>query len=117
MKGNKIKKMEPVKLQNVTLQDTFWSPRVNLVRDEIIPYQWDALNDRVQGAEPSHTISNFEIAAGKKEGTHNGWVFQDSDLYKWIEAVALTLSAERDEKWENVIDDVIQLLELAQEED
>src|SRR5690625_1409726 len=109
--------MKPVQLNSVTLHDEFWSPKVQLVRDEIIPYQWDALNDRVVGAEPSRTIANFEIAAGKKEGTHYGWVFQDSDLYKWIEAVAFTLTVERDEKWEKVIDDTNQLLEQAQEED
>lgn len=34
----------------------------------MIPYQWDALNDRVAGAPPSHAIQNFRIAAGLEQG-------------------------------------------------
>ncbi|MFC0472461.1 glycoside hydrolase family 127 protein [Halalkalibacter kiskunsagensis] len=75
------------------------------------------MNDQIPGAEPSHTIANLEIAAGKKEGKHYGMVFQDSDLYKWMETVGFALAVENDEKWEQVMDDVIDLLEQAQESD
>ncbi len=37
---------------------------MELVRKEVIPYQWDALNDRVEGAAPSFCMHNFK-AAGK----------------------------------------------------
>lgn len=112
---NTMNKMTPIKLSQVKIKDAFWSPWQKLVKDSIIPYQWDALNDRIPGAEPSRTIKNFEIAAGRSSGKHYGMVFQDSDLYKWMETVAYTLSMERNEKWESVMDEVIQLIEDAQE--
>ncbi len=37
---------------------------MELVRKEVIPYQWNALNDKVEGAEPSFCMRNFRIAAG-----------------------------------------------------
>ncbi|WP_077623295.1 glycoside hydrolase family 127 protein [Sediminibacillus massiliensis] len=110
-------KMQPVGLKDVKIDDPFWNPWQKLVKEAIIPYQWDALNDRIEGAEPSSTIKNFEIAAGKSEGKHYGMVFQDSDLYKWMETVAFSLSTEQDETWEQTVDEVIDLLENAQEED
>ena len=41
----------PVSLKNIQVTDTFWKGEMELVRKEVIPYQWDALNDRVEGAE------------------------------------------------------------------
>lgn len=110
-------KMYPIDVRKVAIQDPFWTPWQKLVKDAIIPYQWDALNDRIPGAEPSRTIKNFEIAAGRSSGKHYGMVFQDSDLYKWMETVAFSLSVERDEKWEKTMDEVIDLIADAQEED
>ena len=43
----------PVSLKNIQVTDTFWKGEMELVRKEVIPYQWDALNDRVEGAAPS----------------------------------------------------------------
>ena len=50
----------------------------------MIPYQWEALNDRVPGAEKSGCIRNFRIAAGQETGEFTGMVFQDSDIGKWL---------------------------------
>lgn len=113
----KMLKMKPIELKDVKINDKFWNPWQNLVKDSIIPYQWDALNDKIPGAEPSRTIKNFEIAAGRTEGKHYGMVFQDSDLYKWMETVAFSLSTVRDENLEKIMDNVIELLSDAQEED
>ena len=79
---------KPILLKDVTIEDGFFSHYADLVRSEVIPYQWEALNDRVPGAEKSGCIHNFQIAAGEKEGDFTGFVFQDSDLSKWLEAVA-----------------------------
>ena len=35
-----------------------------LIRDTVIPYQYDVLNDKAEGAEKSHVVKNF-INAGK----------------------------------------------------
>lgn len=109
--------MEAIPMNRIKIVDSFWSKRQSLVRDVVIPYQWDALNDRVPGAAPSHTIKNFQIAAKVAEGEHYGAVFQDSDLAKWLETAGFTLSIERDAKLEKIADEVINLLERAQQSD
>ncbi|UOQ46965.1 glycoside hydrolase family 127 protein [Gracilibacillus caseinilyticus] len=116
-KEQTLSKMKPIPLKDVSIHDPFWGPWQQLVKNSIIPYQWDALNDRIPGAEPSRTIGNFEMAADRKQGTHYGMVFQDSDLYKWMETVAFSLQIDRDPHWENIMDDVIELIKEAQEDD
>lgn len=43
----------PIDLHAVSITDPFWQRETELVRREVIPYQWDALNDRIPGAEKS----------------------------------------------------------------
>jgi DUF1680 family protein len=101
----------------VNINDNFWSRYAELVRDEVIPYQWDALNDNVADAEPSCAIRNFRIAAGEEEGEFYGMVFQDSDVAKWLEAVAYILENYPDPELEKKADDVIDLIGRAQQPD
>lgn len=112
-----MKKLSPVSLKNVTIHDPFWSQRQDVVRNTVIPYQWDALNDNIPGVEPSHTIENFRIAAGEAEGEYYGMVFQDSDLAKWLETVGYALATERDEQLEKIADEAIDLIGRAQQPD
>lgn len=106
-----------LKLKDMKIQDPFWSKHVDLVRNVIIPYQWDAINDRIEDAESSHCLENFEIAAGRKQGKFYGAVFQDTDIAKWLEAVGFTLECYPDEKLEKTADEVIDLIAEAQQED
>ena len=111
------KSVKPVKLSNITVEDKFWGSYIKLVREQVIPYQWEALNDRVEGADKSYCIQNFRRAAGIETGEFNGFVFQDSDLYKWIEAVAFSLEMQPDSEIEQWADSVIDLMEKAQQPD
>lgn len=110
-------KLFSLPLQNIEINDGFWSKYTKLVKDVIIPYQWDILNDKVEDAEPSHCLNNFKIAAGEIEGKFGGAVFQDTDVAKWLEAVAYSLTTEKDENLEKVADEVIELIGKAQCED
>lgn len=105
----------PLPLKNITINDAYWSPYVDLVKDTVIPYQWKALNDEIPDAEPSRAIRNFRIAAGLEEGEFHGFVFQDTDLYKWLEAVGFSLSATPDEDLAKVADEAIDLIAAAQD--
>lgn len=100
----------------IHIQDDFWNSYTDLVRETVIPYQWEALNDRIEGAEPSHSIRNFRIAAGLEQGEFGGWIFQDSDLYKWLEAVAYSLRRHPDPELERIADEAIDLIGQAQQE-
>lgn len=106
--------LQEVDLHKLKVTDAFLGEYQRLVRDVVIPYQWDALNDRIDEADPSHAIENFEIAAGRKDGEFYGMVFQDSDVAKWLEAVAWSLCQKPDNELEKTADDVIELIEAAQ---
>ena len=126
-------------LSSVRISDSFWNEKLELVRREVIPYQYDALNDAVAGADKSYSVENF-IKAGKiaeriKNGesvpvfptdkwcydennsppeAFHGWVFQDSDVYKWIEAVGFSLINHPDEELEKRADELIEIVCAAQ---
>lgn len=104
-------------LKKVSIHDSFWSKHVDLVRNAIIPYQWEAMNDRIPDAESSHCLENFKIAAGRVKGDFYGAVFQDTDVAKWLEAVGFSLACYTDEVLEKTADEVIDLIADAQCED
>ena len=109
-------KLQTMELNKVRVEDSFWNKYTRLVTKEIIPYQWKALNDAIPDAEKSHCMENFRVAAKEAEGTFEGFVFQDTDLAKWLEAVAYSLSYEPNPKLEEVADEAIELVGRAQEE-
>ena len=92
-----------------------------LIQDVVIPYQYQILNDNIEGIEKSNAIANF-VNAGKKirgEAAEDfyGMVFQDSDVAKWIEAAAYSLTITPDKALEKEVDDVILIVEEAQDTD
>ena len=136
---------KPISLKRIQLDDGFWKPEMELVRKEVIPYQWETLNDRVPEAAPSYCMHNFKVAArmnkekreqGSKyqEPTYTfrgfealpddprhpdddkfyGFVFQDSDFSKWIEAVAYSLTQHPDPELEKIADGAIDIVCAAQ---
>ena len=52
----------PPDLKQVRITDEFWGREQELVRTEVIPYQWEALNDRIPDAAPSYCMRNFKVA-------------------------------------------------------
>ena len=112
-----MKIQKSVDMSKVKVNDSFWTPLQNLVMDTVIPYQYEILEDRVEGAAKSHAIENFRIAAGEAEGEFYGMVFQDSDVAKWLEAVAYSLALRPDPELEKKADEVIRLIGKAQAPD
>ena len=136
----------PLPISKVTVTDSFWKSKMELVRTNVIPYQWDALNDKVEGAAPSFCMHNFKAAAKLNEEKEQkgsdfqapsftfrgfealpedakklndkfyGFVFQDSDFHKWIEAVAYSLSNHADPELEKIADEAIDIVCAAQQE-
>ena len=137
----------PVALRSIHVTDEFWQREMELVRKEVIPYQWEVLNDRVKDAAPSWCMHNFRAAAKlmrekKDKGTafvaptytfrgfealpenpehpeedrFYGFVFQDTDFSKWIEAVGYSLAVHPDPELEKTADEAIDLVCAAQME-
>ena len=136
----------PLALQNVKVTDPFWAREINLIRTAVLPYQWEALHDRVPDAAPSWWAHNMRAAAravaakkagglflpahhsermetlpeeGKKplEDAFYGFVFQDSDGYKWLEAAAYQLALAPDPTLLAQAQEAVDLICAAQEED
>lgn len=81
----------PVRIGKTRITDPLSGAYVNMVAEKVIPCQWEALNDRIPGVEKGYCIENFRVAAGLQPGHHRGAIFQDTDLYKWLEAAATSL--------------------------
>ncbi len=106
-----------IPMEQVSVEDDFWGGIQEKVRTRLIPYQWEALNDRIEGAEPSFCLRNFRVAAGTEQGEFAGCVFQDSDVAKWIEAAAYTLIAHPDPDLEATVDLAVDQIVSAQQPD
>lgn len=98
---------------SVHVRDPFLSRYTDMVESVIIPYQWRMINDD----QKSGIIHNFRVAAGKIEGRHIGYVFQDEGLPKWLESAAYTLAHHRNPEIEAWADYAIDLIAEAQRED
>lgn len=136
----------PFSLRDVVITDAFWKQKLELVRTEVIPYQWEALNDRIPEAAPSYCMRNFKVAgrinkARREQGDKfqpviwplntfetlpadkehmeerfYGFLFQDSDFAKWIEAVGYSLTQYPDSELEKTADEAIDIVCAAQQE-
>ena len=111
------KHLKQLDLKRIRITDSLFGEYVNKVSEKIIPHQWKILNDQLEDSEPTYCIHNFRIAAGEEKGERKGVVFQDTDLYKWLEAVAYTIAGGRGEHLEELADQVIDLIGKAQEPD
>lgn len=111
------KKSVQLQLGRMKINDGFWSPLQKLITDVVIPYQEKILNDEIPGVEKSHAFANFRIAAGLEEGEFYGMVFQDSDVAKWLEGVAYSLCIKPDDELEKRADEIIAVIEKAQQKD
>lgn len=113
----------------MTLTDAFWSRYHTLIKDEMIPYQWSVLNDEADitiekerdddfiPSEKSHALENLRIAAGQSKGHHYGWLFQDSDVYKWLESAANSYALTPDDSLMAMMEEVVKLIVEAQDDD
>lgn len=87
-------KSERIPVKSFSADNGFIGKMQKLVREEVLPYQYNILNDAIPGIEKSHAIENIRLAAEKLRGKDvkpdefYGMVFQDSDVAKWIEAAA-----------------------------
>lgn len=83
-------RLRPVPLTAIKLTDAFWAPRRRANREVTLPAQYRL-------CEETGRIDNFGRAAGKKDVPFQGvYFFNDSDVYKWLEAVAWTLATDED---------------------
>ncbi|MBD3375192.1 glycoside hydrolase family 127 protein [candidate division KSB1 bacterium] len=106
-------KLHSVGLNEVKWTQGFWAERFKVCRENMIPNMWRLLQDD----EISHSFANFQIAAGLQKGEHHGPPWHDGDFYKWLEAVASVYGVTRDEKLDDLMDEIIPLIAASQRRD
>jgi len=104
------KNCSAVPLTRVTVQDDFWSPRMETNRTVTIPHIFEM-------CEETGRIANFKRAAGLEDGEFEGLLFNDSDVYKTIEAASYSLAVEPDAELEGYLVELIETIAAAQEDD
>ncbi|MDO6641873.1 glycoside hydrolase family 127 protein [Shewanella sp. 5_MG-2023] len=90
----------------------FWADKTQKAIDVMVPYMGDVLTGDV-----GHALNNFKIAAGMKEGKHQGMYWHDGDFYKFLEAKTYAYALSKDEKVLAELDEYIEIIGKAQEPD
>lgn len=103
-----LQKLEPVSYSKVKIDDKFWKSRIDAVSNVTIPVCID------QTEVKTGRIRNFEKVAAKKGEKHDGMFYDDSDVYKALEAIAYSLSNHPDAAVEKKSDEWIDKIAAAQ---
>src|SRR5262245_12712675 len=100
-------RLRPLTVDAVRLDDEFWAPRMRTNREVTLPTQLALL-------ESTGRLANFRRGAGKERGRFEGFYFNDTDVYKWLEAAAWVLATDPDPELNHQLDAVIQEVAAAQ---
>ena len=103
-----IQQLEPVNFSKVHITDQFWKPRIDKVTTVTIPvciYQTEVKTPRIR---------NFQKVARKKGEKHEGLYYDDSDVFKALEAMAYALQNGMDTALEHKIDEWVDIIADAQ---
>src|SRR5918994_5776791 len=107
---SRYSRLRPLPLSDLRLLDDLLEPRRRVNHETTLPSQYDLL-------EHTGRLDNFRRAAGKIDVPFSGVYFNDSDVYKWLEAAAWTLASDRDPELERMVNVAIGEIEDAQQPD
>src|SRR6478752_2013749 len=103
-----LQKIEPVSFADVNITDEFWKPKIDKVATKTLSaciYQTEVATPR---------IKNFEKVARKKGEKHEGIFYDDSDVFKALEAMSYSISNHPDSALEAKADEWIDKIAAAQ---
>ena len=103
-------RLRPVPVAAVSIRDDFWAPRMRRNQEATLPSQYRQLVS-------TGRFDNFLRVAGKHDGPFVGRYFNDSDVYKWLEAASWALVSRPDPQLEAWIDESIAIVGEAQRPD
>ena len=103
-----LQKYQPINFSAVIVNDDFWKPKIDKISKVTIPVCID------QTEIKTPRIQNFAIAAGKMKGKFQGIFYDDSDVYKALEAIGYSLRNNPDSTIEKIADNWIDLIAAAQ---
>ena len=97
-------------LESVTLTHGFWAERQAVNRRVTLLHGYQML-------EKTGSFDNFRLAGGTRTGEFQGREFSDSDVYKWLEAVAYELHNHPTDHLQAKANQIIALIAAAQRSD
>ena len=106
-----ILKMDPVSFAQVAITDSFWKPKIDKVAVKTLAaciYQTEVATPRIR---------NFEKVARGKGEAHEGIFYDDSDVFKALEAMAYSLKTHPSAEMEAKCDEWIDKIAAAQQPD
>lgn len=106
-----VKRFEPVSFSQVDITDRFWRPKL----DKVATTTLQACI--FQTEEKTGRIRNFEKVQRGKNEKHEGIYYDDSDVYKALEAIAYSLKNRPDTELEKKADEWIDKIAGAQQPD
>lgn len=103
--------IQPKPFTEVKINDNFWAPKIKTNHEVTIPIA-------IQKSLESGRVDNFKIAGGLMDGKFcSEYPFDDSDIYKIIEAASYSLQTYPDPELEKTVDSLIYFVNSAQEDD
>jgi DUF1680 family protein len=107
--------VKPVPLTDVHLSDVFWAPRLETNRAVTIPHIF-------KEDEETNRLKNFDLAKDALAGATDlkfctRYPFDDSDVYKTIEAASYAMATRPDPELKKYVDGLIDRIAGAQEPD
>lgn len=94
----------------VHFEDSFWAPRLRTNLEVTIPHI-------LAQNELTGRVDNLRKGAGLLEGSYEGRRFNDTDVYKVMEAAAYAIAHEYDAALDAQLDALIEIIAAAQEDD
>jgi uncharacterized protein len=92
------RKLIPVPFTNLTFDDPFWAPRMEINRTVTIPHMYQKLEETGRNAA-------FDLNFTRKVPSPIVEIFGDSDPAKWIEAASYTLATHPDPTLARLVED------------
>ncbi|MGA2257685.1 MAG: beta-L-arabinofuranosidase domain-containing protein, partial [Thermoguttaceae bacterium] len=105
-------RLTPVPIQQVTIQDDFWSPKLKVWQEVTIADCFTKFENDRGGA-----INNFDRVRDGKTGGHAGPEWYDGLIYEMIRGTADFLAAHPNRELENRVDGYIARIAAAQSRD
>lgn len=101
--------MMPLNLKDVAVTGGFWAPRIETNRTATLPVEYEQ-------CRKTGRLAAFKLQwkPGDPDPPH---IFWDSDVAKWIEAAAYSLTVHGDADLEKLVDDVVDDIAAAQQPD
>ncbi|MGO9201070.1 MAG: glycoside hydrolase family 127 protein [Limisphaerales bacterium] len=108
--GPKPRRLAPVRIQEVVIQDDFWSPKLKVWREV-------TLRDCLAKFEKDGALANFDKIRDGAGGDHGGPPWYDGLIYEMIRAGADFLASEPDPALETRLDGYIERIAAAAAKD